>query len=617
MQPGPCPNCGAALGAQRSSFGKRNPVLLISLSLTLFFVIVGTVAFAAYRFFTTGFAAIPRSSEDVPPHTEWPVEHGRLASPDELRGHGRLYFVPVGRQAIAVQSLADYYHEKLGIEVTVLPQVEIRPADCVPQRRQCAAEELEAEMTAAYPGIARNPDSVMIALTDEDIFPREAAWEFTYSWHSARFGIVSTHRMDPAFWGGEPDEAVRLASTRQMLTKYVAMQYFHLPASFDPTSTMRSPLIPDGGPDNIYESDLHPEDSVNGRRGNPFPCLSFSYSYQTHQVSLDEPVLSDCQYANPAHADEEIFETDLGLGYLTERSLDLDLDSTPKIEFRRGYNSAYKRPTDFGLGWGVNHSYNSWLSSDGINSISYIDITREDGATNRFTRLDKGRGFNPNSIYESHDDGIYGARLTWNAGKYKLQYRDGASSAYLPCGNQGPRCYWVGYQDAAGNTLNFGRDASQELQHVVASDRQGIDFTYDDQHHIVTAGASNGRHISYEYDAAGCLARVKRADGQEAFYEYDSGHRMTSFSVAPRSGEPPENVLSNQYDARGRLVSQTLAGVGVFKIEYLATSDANYASRLRVTDPAGRVLGLTIGRDEYVARAAQIRFPRTGSVSPK
>jgi len=162
VQHGSCPNCGAALRVERSSFGKRKPALLISVSLTVFFVIAGTLGFAAYRLFKTGLAGVPQSSTDVPPHdvpdvpphTEWPVEHGHPASPDELRGHGRLYFVPVGRQAISVKSLADYYIEKLGAQVTVLPQVEIRPADCVPRRKQCVAEELEAEMTSAYPEIA-------------------------------------------------------------------------------------------------------------------------------------------------------------------------------------------------------------------------------------------------------------------------------------------------------------------------------------------------------------------------------------------------------------------------------------------------------------------------------
>jgi YD repeat-containing protein len=585
--------------------------LVISVTLTAFLAMVVVAGSVGYRLLKGAIRRVQRNSitNGIPVHKELPIQHGKVVVPEDLRGHGKLYFVPVGRQVIPIQALADYYLEKFGAHVTVLPQVEVQASDCFPERGQCGAEDLEAEMTAAYGEIARNPDSVMIALTDEDIFPRERGWNFTYSWHSARIGIVSSRRMDPAFWGEAPNEATRLANTRQMLTKYIALLYYHVPPSFDPTSVMRSPLTPNGGSDDIYQSDLHPEESVNGRRGTPSPCLFLSYSYETHRVTLDQPVLTDCDYPNPAHADEETFDTNLGWGRLTQRSLDLALDSTARIEFRRGYNSAYQRPVDFGLGWGVNHSYNAWLSSDGLSALTFINITREDGVEERFNRLDRGRGFDPNAIYETQEDPIYGARLTYQAGHYKLQYRDGAFATFLECNSTSVRCYWIGYQNAKGNVLSSVRAANQELQQVTSNDHQRLAFKYDDRHRIVTLEASDGRRVLYEYDIAGCLAQVQRADGQVALYEYDPGHHMTSFSVARQRGAPPENVLSNQYDAQGRLVRQTIAGVGVFKIEYLAIDTNRYARALRLTDPAGRVLNIDVG-DEYVVYADTVRFPR-------
>jgi YD repeat-containing protein len=414
--------------------------------------------------------------------------------------------------------------------------------------------------------------------------------------------------MDPAFWGGAPNEAVRLASTRQMLTKYVAMEYYHVPPSFDPTSAMRSPLTPNGGSDELYESDLHPEESANGRRGNPSPCLFFSYSYETHKVTLDEPVLSDCEYPHPAHAGEETFDTNLGWGHLTQRSLDLELESTPKISFKRGYNSAYPQPLNRGMGWGVNHSFNAWLGSDGLAALTYLSVIREDGEQEVFNRLDSGRGFNSNAIYETRNYPIYGARLTWQAGHYKLEYRDGSFATFLQCDDPRVHCYWAGYQDARGNSLHFDRSANQDLDQVSSSDSQGIRFSYDESHRVVGVEASDGKRVSYEYDAAGCLARVERSDGQVALYDYDNGHRMTSFSVVRQPGAAPETVMSNQYDVQGRLVRQELAGVGAFNIEYLATGERNYARELRITDPAGQVLSVNIG-DEYVVRAANVRFP--------
>ncbi len=581
-----------------------------------FLGIAGSLGFAAYTFLKPrlGLQGGRRGKQPVAPRslihkTEYPVEHGDAVRPEELHGHGQLYFVPVGAQAIPVQSLADYYLEKFGTQITVLPQVDIRAADCVPERRQCVAEELEAEMTTAYAEIARNPDSVMIALTDEDIFPRELGWRFTYSLHGVRIGIVSTRRMNPAFWGGQPNDAARLASTKQMLTKYVAMMYYRIPASFDPTSVMYTPLKPNGGSDDLHESDLHPEASANGRRGTPYPCLSFTYSYQKHEIMPVDSALTDCKYGIPVHAEEEAFEVILPSGALLQRSLDAGLDSTPAIEFRRGYSTGYTAPMEFGLGWGVNHSYNAWLSSNGLSQLTYIDINGEASMEDRLERLDSGRGFNASSVYESHSYETYGARMKWESGHYTLRYRDGASSTFYDCDNSRMRCYWNSYQDAKGNTLDFDRGPHRELRQLSARDNQGIRFQYDDRQRMTEARTTDGKTIGYEYDDDGCLAKVVRADGQVTLYSYDSGHRMTSVTVVRKPGAKPEEILVFEYDARGRIVKQTLANIGAYEIEYLAANGA-LASELRVTDPAGQVLRIAVDDDDYVVRAQSIQFPR-------
>jgi len=239
------------------SLGRRNPlrlILLCFLFLSIVVLIAERVGPELYRQVQANRHSQERS-KGTPASTvrlsRLPVEHGGVAKPEELHGHGKLYFVPIGHQALSVQSLADYYNQKFRIEITVLPQVNLKHGACVPERDQCIAEEIIAAMTNAYPEIARNPESVMIALTDEDIFPQEMGWDFTYSLHAGRIGVISTRRMDPTFWRQAPDEGFRLASVKQMLTKYIAMQYFHLPESLDPTSVLFSPLTPDGGSDNI------------------------------------------------------------------------------------------------------------------------------------------------------------------------------------------------------------------------------------------------------------------------------------------------------------------------------------------------------------------------------
>jgi len=198
--------------------------------------------------------------------------------------------------------------------------------------------------------------------------------------------------------------------------------------------------------------------------------------------------------------------------------------------------------------------------------------------------------------------------LKWAGDHYKLQYRDGAWATFLPCDNPNTYCYWTGYQDSQGNSLRFVRGPNRELRQLTASDNQGISFQLDDQRRTIKAESTNGKQVSYEYDAAGCLARVRRADGQQTLYEYDPAHRMTSMSVISSPGAAQETVLKNEYDSRGRVITQTLKGIGSFHIEYLAVTDG-YSSRVKVTTPAGDVLEISIGSNSYVARSQHVQFP--------
>jgi hypothetical protein len=213
-----------------------------------------------------------------------PVVHGDIVQPGELHSKGTLYFVPMGKQVIPVQSLAKYYDQKFQLEIKILPEVPLDPSACLPIRKQCVAEEMIVATKRAYPKIAADPDSVMFILTDEDLYSRSLGWDFTYSYHCPRFAVVSTRRMDPSFWGDPPSDATRLANTHQMLADHIALLHFHVPRSYDPTSVMYWPLTPNGGKDDLFESDLHSDESANGRKGSGYPCLSFSYSYDAGET---------------------------------------------------------------------------------------------------------------------------------------------------------------------------------------------------------------------------------------------------------------------------------------------------------------------------------------------
>jgi YD repeat-containing protein len=580
---------------------------------------VGSVASGIYLAKRSGSPVEPqnRSSEHHSPEhrpvsPEVVVDHGGAVQPEELHGHGRLYFVPMGRQAIPAQSLADYYRQKFKIEITVLPGVAVEHSSCVPERRQCIAEEMIIQARYAYPQIARVPDSVMIILTDEDIYPRSFGWDFTYSFHTGySIGIVSSRRMDPTFWGDPADPAQRLASTKQMLTKYIALMYFHVPASYDPSSVMYQPQTPNGGSDDIYESDIHSEESANGFRGSGWPCLSFTYSYASDKLKPFSPSAADCNlFPQVRSTDEETFQIELHSGQFIERSMDFQIGSVPLIEFRRAYLSGYVAPMAFGFG--ANHTYNTWLYSDGTANLTFMDIIREDGSRDHLDRLTPGRGFSSDVVFESHDgaEESYGSRMTWDAGHFKLQLRDGAWSTFLPCTDG--RCYWNSYQDAKGNALHFTRGPHLELERLSSQDNQGIEFHSDTQQRIVDAVATEGSHVSYTYGDDGCLAEVHRADGRVMLYTCDAGHRMTSVSIRQSAGAHARRILTNEYDAAGHLIRQTLADGSVYEIKYGPFTN-EHAANVNLKEPSGRILHLRLYESGYEARTDSIKYPARGS----
>ena len=532
--------------------------------------------------------------------------------PTELQGHGTLYFVPMGRQAIPAQSLADYYEQKFQIKITMLPAVDVESSSCEPSRNQCSAEAMILQARHAYPQIARAPDSVMIILSDEDIYPRSFGWKFTYSFHAGyRLGIVSSRRMNPAFWGDPADPAKQLASTKQMLTKYIALMYLHVPASYDPSSVMYQPQTPDGGPDDLYESDIHSEESANGLRGSGWPCLSFTYSYATGKLKPLSPSAVDCNMVPQVRStDEAILQTQLSIGQFVESSMDFQLDSVPPIEFRRAYLSGYVHP--MALGFGTNHSYNSSLYSDGAANLTFMDIIREDGDRDHLDRISPGRGFSSSVVFESHEDSeeIYGARVTWEEGHFKLQFRDGSRSTFLPCDDG--RCYWSGYQDAQGNPLHFSRGLNLELKRLDTKDNQGIEFQSDRQQRIVDGVDTKGNHVTYTYGEDGCLAQAHRVDGQTTLYTYDAAHHMTGISVIRKAGTVARRILTNEYDASGRVIRQTLADGSVYEIKYGPLA-GKHATSVSLTEPSGRILHLRLYESSYGARTDVVKYPASES----
>jgi len=257
-------------------------------------------------------------------------------------------------------------------------------------------------------------------------------------------GIVSSRRMDPAFWGDPADPAKQLASTKQMLTKYIALMYLHVPASYDPSSRHVSAAErPDGGPDDLYESDIHPRNRQTASADRdgpafrlPTPCdwqieaaFSFGSGLQTWSRKCAQPA-------------KQFFRPNSVLGQLSRATWISSLTRFLPSNF------AARTCPDMFVPWSgiwkptIVTTARCTLTA---RESTFMDIIREDGDRNHLDRISPGRGFSEQVVFESHEDAeeIYGSRMIWTANHFKLQFRDGSWSTFLPC-NDG-RCYWVGY----------------------------------------------------------------------------------------------------------------------------------------------------------------------------
>ncbi len=163
-----------------------------------------------------------------------------------LRGRGKVYFVPVGEFAPAdLESLVTHFNQRFSLAVETLPGMALDPSLVDARRRQAVVEDLIEAMKRRYAALAEGPDAILIGFTTQDIYPRTIPgfqWEFGHRM-SGRFAIISTARMDPAFFRLPPDGELRRVRLRKMATRYVGFLYYGLAPSADARSVLYGDLF--------------------------------------------------------------------------------------------------------------------------------------------------------------------------------------------------------------------------------------------------------------------------------------------------------------------------------------------------------------------------------------
>jgi len=528
------------------------------------------------------------------------------ASSGDLHGTGTVFLVPVGKQRVDLNGMVAHYQSRFGLTVKVLPAVAPPPAAFNHRRNQWSAEQLLAAMKDAAPE-SGSEDAYLIGVTDDDIYSESNSWAFTYSWRAPHQAVISTARMDEDFWNSEDllwrvhamllrsfkpqtwaqhrTEQDRLVerSAEQMITKDIAVLYWHIPLNDDPQSVMLSLLTPDGGADDVWQSDVRPAESLMGMdTGCPQLRLSFD---RAGNVALDQGGLpTDCNTLEPPRLGEHSVIVHLASGMVEAETVDFRQPGPIPIEFGRMYASYWAgKPTVMGPGW--SHSYALNLGSDCPGSDACVSLAGM-GWSYRFSKMQpaqnsngapRWQGLSPGSVY-------YRSALTLDGAGLKLVQQNGDVSSFFNCTDIEHPCSWNGFRRHDGSKLVFQNNAFHDLTSL-ASGSSSFDLAYDSARHVNAAVLNTGEQYQYEHDDHGCLSSARYSDGSAVLYQYTgSDCLLSTIAVQPAGGEGIRLVLKLEWDGK-RATAVELGDGRRFTIDY--QGGAVYAKSFDLTTPAG------------------------------
>jgi len=154
----------------------------------------------------------------------------------------KVFFVPLGNLTlIDLNYLVRYYQIRYGLAVTPLPAIALGDNTFNPNRRQNEAARLIQSMLAAYPDLANDGRSILIGITESDIYAARENWTYAFGLRGGdRFAVVSSARMDLHRFevGGAPNPNLLHRNLAKMLSREIGFMYYQLPFSSDPRSVV-------------------------------------------------------------------------------------------------------------------------------------------------------------------------------------------------------------------------------------------------------------------------------------------------------------------------------------------------------------------------------------------
>jgi len=475
-----------------------------------------------------------------------------------------------------------YYMAKLGVDVSLLPPAHADPSLIEPRRRQLDSEKCVDYIRANLRELSSDPSTLVIAVTSRDIFIRSFAWSYAENYrHNGRFAVVSSARLKPFSFLAKRNPEWAASRLQKMLTKNIAMLYFDLPMSSDYTSLLSGGVL--SGDEVDFMSG-----SVIGAEGRWDPFVESGEPEVTIYDLPEKPPLWRVTFSDEALPDTsaQVFNADLALGLFVQRQTDFRLDDQFNLQFVRVYRNQDEQSRSFGIG--TNDSLDIFLTGQ---MGSYVDLILADGGRVHFEHsvsLSGGdtyvtRGGDYTTAAYRGDNWTISRKDGW---KFYMPYRPKALPQNVTV--------LTGFSDPAGNMYRMDRDSYGDLLSITTPSGEWLHFQHDSAHRVQHIESSTGRAVDYEYEPSGCLSRVTDSDGRTSLYTYDDKAQMRTVSRGTNA-----LALTNTYDIRGNIKTQTMADGHRFEYHYVQDSRSNSTVPNLIIAPNGLLTYIRYAAGSY------------------
>ena len=514
------------------------------------------------------------------------VKVPRLSLPEVPSQH--VYVVPLDLLETGFLDWAPaYYRAKFGIDVTVLPPAKSNPLLEDSKRHQVDAGKAIHFLAESYPDIARDPYSILIAITSHDMYTPYYDWPYLTNWRlEGRFAIVSTARLHPYSFLARHNPEWLNSRIQKLVTKNVALLYFDLPLSGDPSSLLSYGILTGLDLDQMSSQ-------VAGVNPTWLSAVNAGYPGLTVYDEPGKPALWRREYLDREIPElgAQTFSTDLSSGLFIQRNVDFRLDEEYPFQLMRAYTTQDDRTRAFGIG--AEHSLNVMLTGQ----MGFaVDLSYEDGAKAHFVHQPPQPG-KPDTYVEAGgwSGPLTRARATFDGKVWTITSNDGWSYFFPFQPNWLPQYMTVltSFRDPSGGLYKMERDKLGVLTSITTPSGKWLRFENDEQHRIRRIESSTGRSVRYEYDARGRLAHVVDSSGKADAYVYDDRAEMIA---ASREGGVP--FLTMAYTQDGYVKTEALGDGKKFDITYFR-GPRNETTGTFITDPRGLLTSFYLAPGRY------------------